>query len=99
MLDLKELERQLKDALSHETEESLTNWLMTQRKKEDEASYIISFAGKEWNTAFISYPKTSLIKHCDDLHLEYWIPDDYPKEPKSKKNMTSNFSGSFFCCK
>ena len=32
MLDLKELERRLDDALAKETSESLTNWIIGQRK-------------------------------------------------------------------
>lgn len=34
MLDLKELERKLEEALSQETEESLTRWLLNKRFKE-----------------------------------------------------------------
>ncbi len=65
MLDLKELERRLDDALANETSESLTKWLFDQRKKSK--SDLESFFGKGSLKSFeerpISFSQGTLKKY------------------------------------
>lgn len=119
MLDLEKLRKKLDLALSRETEESLTNWLLSVKSRETFSSnrpfHITTF---NWEGALESYlknapPVNSLIN--PDLILgfkgitylengEAVLCEHYetpPPEPINdtnfQKNMTPNFSESFFC--
>jgi hypothetical protein len=83
MLDLKELEKKLDDALANETRESLSNWLFLQRQ-DNLKSYL--------GIGSLIELKSSLAElKCSDFTYNQLLPksDDYTC--KNRKNNPSNF--------
>lgn len=75
MLDLKELEKMVDEALAKETKESWNNWLEEQKMKELE-----SFLGCGDTSSLENYQFTSFLEH-ENIEVSYTFKENSSDEP------------------